>query len=536
MSFSTLMMALGGLGLLLLGMGMMTDGLKSAAGNKLHAFLERSTQTRFRAACTGFGITAIVQSSSAVIVTTLGFTNAGMLRLRQAAWVVFGSNLGTTMTAWIVALIGLKLRVEVVALPLIGIGMLLKLIMRSGRAPHIGVALAGFGVLFLGLGLLRDSFEGVAEWIPVEQLGAAGAWGIVLGVLVGALLTALIQSSSAALAIILTASVTGVFTPLLGAALVIGANLGTTSTSLLTTIGATTNARRLAMVHVAEKIVTGTIALILLVPMWWIASWLVGGDGRTNISTGLALYHTLFNVLGLILMAFFADHLLRAVERWIKQPELTSEKPRYLDDTVLQVPAMGVAAMHSEIKRVFKQLLVRGRKLVDASLPMPDDVDDVNTSVLLNTIEQFGTNLANQNLEGVSEQFINVNWALQECRQLRENLHELSDFSEAELNSALTQELRECLLVFFGSGQLKSKLQAGRDAQLDEYKLLRRNQRALLLDGVNRNLVPAHIATKRLQIIALFEETAKLVLRIADVIYPDPQLDQDNANPRHSPD
>ncbi|CAN0599213.1 unnamed protein product, partial [Laminaria digitata] len=172
-----------------------TDGLKAPAGNALQGFLERSTRTRLRAALAGFGITAIVQSSSAVIVATLGFTNAGMLRLKQAAWVVFGSNVGTTMTAWIVALIGLRIKVEVVALPLIGLGMLLKLFGNNRRAAHIGIALAGFGLLFLGLGMLRDAFIDVADWIPIERLGTSGAIGIALGVLFGALLTALIQSS-----------------------------------------------------------------------------------------------------------------------------------------------------------------------------------------------------------------------------------------------------------------------------------------------------------------------------------------------------
>ncbi|MEQ8801912.1 MAG: Na/Pi symporter, partial [Haliea sp.] len=137
MAWLTLTMSLGGLGLLLLGMGMMTDGLKAAAGNSLQGFLERSTQTRLRAAMAGFGITALVQSSSAVIVATLGFTNAGMLRLKQAAWVVFGSNVGTTMTAWIVALVGLRIKVELIALPLIGIGMLLKLFFSKGRSAHV---------------------------------------------------------------------------------------------------------------------------------------------------------------------------------------------------------------------------------------------------------------------------------------------------------------------------------------------------------------------------------------------------------------
>lgn len=137
MSLSLLTYALGGLGLLLLGMGMMTDGLKAAAGSSLQGFLERSTRTRLRAALVGFSITAVVQSSSAVIVTTLGFTNAGMLTLRQAAWVVFGSNLGTTMTAWIVALVGLRIKVELFALPVIGLGMLARLLQPESRLAHV---------------------------------------------------------------------------------------------------------------------------------------------------------------------------------------------------------------------------------------------------------------------------------------------------------------------------------------------------------------------------------------------------------------
>src|SRR5690554_2391250 len=133
MDFTTIMLAFGGVGLLLLGMQLITEGLKNAAGSHLHSFLERTTQTRIRAAATGFGITALVQSSGAVIVTTLGFTNAGILSLRQAAWVVFGSNLGTTMKAWLVALVGLNLNVELFALPIIGIGMFANLLFHKGR-------------------------------------------------------------------------------------------------------------------------------------------------------------------------------------------------------------------------------------------------------------------------------------------------------------------------------------------------------------------------------------------------------------------
>ena len=521
MAWMTLTLSLGGLGLLLLGMAMMTDGLKAAAGNSLQGFLERSTRTRLRAALAGFGITALVQSSSAVIVATLGFTNAGMLRLKQAAWVVFGSNVGTTMTAWIVALIGLRIKVEVVALPLIGVGMLLKLFGDNRRAAHIGIALAGFGLLFLGLGMLRDAFIDVADWIPIERLGASGVLGIVLGVVFGALLTALIQSSSAALAIVLTASVTGVLTPLLGASLVIGANIGTTATSLLASIGATANARRLALVHVVEKMFTGVIALILLGPLWWISEQLSGGaDGRTNISTGLALFHTLFNLLGLALMWLLADRLLRLVERWVKQPELSSERLRYLDDTVLALPAMGVNAMHSEIKRVFKQLLSRGRIIIDPDRePAPEET--IHTGVLLAAIADYGNRIGAQHLNnGLSEQFLNLNWAREECMQLRDLFLEIAEFSQADINAALTPSLQEALLALMRSGELKQLTLEGRREQLQTVKRLRRQRRAELLEQIGNGLLAAPEATRRLHVVALFEGAAKHILHIAEVIYP----------------
>lgn len=521
MAWLTLTMSLGGLGLLLLGMGMMTDGLKAAAGNSLQAFLERSTKTRLRAALAGFGITALVQSSSAVIVATLGFTNAGMLRLKQAAWVVFGSNVGTTMTAWIVALIGLRIKVEIIALPLIGIGMLLKLFFSRGRSAHIGVALAGFGLLFLGLGMLRDAFIDVADWIPIDQLGTEGVNGIILGVLFGALLTALIQSSSAALAIILTASVTGVLTPLLGASLVIGANVGTTVTSLLASIGATANARRLALVHVIEKALTAVIALILLVPLWWISEQLAGGAGRTNISTGLALFHTLFNLLGLLLMWLLADRVLRQVERWIKQPELSSEKLRYLDDTVLALPAMGVSATHSEIKRVFKQLLARGGKIIDPDkAPAPEE--SIRTGVLLAAIAEYGNRIGAQNLgDGLSETFLNLYWAREECVQLRDLLLELADLPQTDINAALTPELQEAFLGIMRSGELKHLDLEHRIARLQEIQRLRRLRRAELLGHIGSGLMTAPDATRLLHIVGLFEDSAKRILHIAEVIYPE---------------
>lgn len=531
MTFTDWAMSLGGIGFLLLGMSMMTEGLKAAAGDSLRTILERSTQTRMRSLMTGFSLTALVQSSSAVIMTTLGFTNAGMLTMRKAAWVVFGSNVGTTMTAWIVALIGLKIRVDVVALPLIGLGMLLHLFLRGGRWKHLGFAAAGFGLLFFGLGALRDAFDNIAAVLPVDQIASVGMWGVVLGVLAGAVLTLLMQSSSAALAIVLTAAVTGVFTPLIGASLVIGANVGTTGTSILASIGATPNARRLAWVHVLQKGFTSVIALLLLWPMWLTADYIAVQTGGT-ITTALAVYHTLFNVLGVALMWVFAERLFRFVERRIKQAELMSEKPRYLDKTVLTSSAMGVGAMQSELKRVFKQLLRRGRGvlgLVEGAaghslastaghsptsaaasaarhsptstatrdeLPAEsttDDesgegVEDLNTKVLLDRIGEFGDELAQVTALGdQSEAYLNCMGNIRQLHELRFNINSLRNYDSTEIHAALGPVLLQSLDDILGSGRLKLLNAGQRDRVLNDVASARQTRRGELLKALERS-------------------------------------------------
>ncbi|HAN66888.1 MAG TPA: hypothetical protein DCQ70_00170, partial [Halieaceae bacterium] len=285
--------------------------------------------------------------------------------------------------------------------------------------------------------------------------------------------------------------------------------------------GATANARRLALVHVAEKMFTGLIALILLGPLWWVSEQLSGGGaGRTNISTGLALFHTLFNLLGLLLMWLLADRLLRLVERWVKQPELTSERLRYLDDTVLALPAMGVNAMHSEIKRVFKQLLSRGGIIIDPDRE-PAAEETLHTGVLLAAIAEYGNRIGAQHLDnGLSEQFLNLNWVREECMQLRDLFLELADIPQADITAALTPALQEALLGLMRSGELKQLTLEARLERKQLLKRLRRQRRAELLEQIGSGLLSAPEATRRLHVVALLEDSAKRILHIAEVIYP----------------
>lgn len=340
----------GGLGLFLLGMGLMTDGLKLAAGPALHRILAGATRTRIHALGSGLLVTAMVQSSSAITVAAIGFVNAGLLALGPALWVLFGANVGTTMTGWIVALVGLKFKVEALAMPLVGLGALLRLTGEGRRRGAVGTALAGFGMLFMGIALLQQSFAGLAGQVRLPEGDGPAVVLAQLGI--GLMMTVLMQSSSAAMAITLTAAQGGLIGLSGAAAVVIGANVGTTVTALLATLGATSNARRAASAHVLFNLLTGVVALALL-PWLLHALDLVrkGLDLQPDPATQLALFHTTFNLLGVLLMWPLTSHLTRWLQQRFRGREDDAARPQFLDDTVLAVPTLALDALAREVAR-----------------------------------------------------------------------------------------------------------------------------------------------------------------------------------------
>jgi len=217
MTISVLMSSFGGLALFLLAMAMMTDGLKAFAGHHLRVMLERFTSTPLRGVVAGVVVTGLVQHSGAVTVAVIGFVNAGLMNLRQALGVVFGTNIGTTMTAWLVSLVGVGLNIQLLAMPLLAFGVVLKFSAVGSRWQGLGQALAGFGLFFMGLGILQAAFGSAAEQLSAH-LGGETSWSLFL--LVGFAATVLTQSSSAALALVITAAAGGLLTFEAGAAAV----------------------------------------------------------------------------------------------------------------------------------------------------------------------------------------------------------------------------------------------------------------------------------------------------------------------------
>jgi phosphate:Na+ symporter len=345
---------LGGVGLFLLGMTLMTDGLKLAAGKTLRNILENSTKTPMRGILSGALITSVVQSSGVVTVAIIGFVNAGLMDLGQAVSVIYGSNIGTTMTSWLVALIGFKINIKAFALPAIGLGMMLRLIKGPGRWGALGEALAGFGVFFVGIDVLKSGFEGLGNGVQLAWHGD-GLVSIVVYLVIGFFLTVIMQSSSAAIAIILTATAGGVISVADAAVTVIGANVGSTSTAALAVLGATPNAKRVAAAHVTFNVITGTVALLLLPLLLKFLVTIQHFLGQESGSvTVLALFHTLFNILGVLILRPVTRQMIRKLKGFFRSSEEDEAKPVYLDKNVISTPYLAMYALEKELERLGK--------------------------------------------------------------------------------------------------------------------------------------------------------------------------------------
>jgi len=347
---STTTTVLGGIGLFLLGMSVMTAGLKDLAGSKLRDTLRRMAATPLSGAFWGAFVTLVVQSSSATTMTTIGLVSAGLLTFAQGLGLVFGANVGTTGTGWLIALIGVRVSLTSFALPLIFFGALLRLLGRD-RVSASGAALAGFALVLLGLTTLQQGMAGAAEQLHPEDFPAvlgvglwSGLWGVMALIVLGLAMTALMQSSTAAIAVTLAAFYAGAIGLDQACALIIGQNIGTATSSALAAIGASSTAKRLALAYVLFKLVAAVIALVLFpltTPLMLRASDTVDGV------TLLAAYHTAYNVVGVAVLLPLIDRFTRFVERLL--PEKRSPLTRALDPAALATPLAAEEAVRRTV-------------------------------------------------------------------------------------------------------------------------------------------------------------------------------------------
>ncbi len=343
---------LAGLGIFLFGMHMMEESIRLLSGGAFRSMIRRYTDTNLKAILSGMTSTAILQSSSAVSLMVLAFVGAGIMTLTQAIAVMMGTKIGTTATAWIVAVFGFKFNIDAFSLPMIGIGGLgIILLAKSPKYVNISKFLVAFGFLFMGLDYMKTSVDDFSDAIDPEVFAGYGA---VVFALVGLVMTAVMQSSSATIAIVLTMLFSGVITFSSGAAMVIGANVGTTVTVLLGSIGGVASKKQASLSQLIFTVSTAVVTLILLPVLSWFVLTFLGFN--ENIVLGLALFHTLFNVIGVIVFFPFISKLAGFAEGRFREKEETFSK--YIHKTDPQVTDAGMEAFRREIARQLRYALM----------------------------------------------------------------------------------------------------------------------------------------------------------------------------------
>lgn len=363
---------LGALGMFLYGMNLMSAGLQKAAGSKLRNLLTAMTSNPFKGVMSGLGITSVIQSSSATTVMTVGFVNAGLLTLTQAIGVIMGANIGTTVTAWMVSLVGFKADVSALAVPLMAVGFILSLSKRDKRR-NISELIVGFALLFLGLSLMKESVPDLKETPEVlafiQEWTSFGFGSVLIFLLFGTVLTLVLQSSSATMALTLIMVNMGWIPFEMGAAMVLGENIGTTITANIAAAVGNANARRAALAHTVFNLFGVCWALILFTPFLELVgmtiTWLglpnplyidhtvaMTADEATSTLYGISMLHTLFNVINTFVLVWFTKQIANIVTRLIKDKKGAEEdvvKLKYIDAGPLSTAELSVEQARNEV-------------------------------------------------------------------------------------------------------------------------------------------------------------------------------------------
>jgi phosphate:Na+ symporter len=337
---------IGGIGLFILGMILMTEGLKSLAGDTLRGLLSRFTGGTMSSILSGASITAMVQSSHATIITTIGFVSAGLITFHQSLGIILGAHLGTTSTGWLVSLLGMKLKIGTVALPLAGVGAFLRLLGKD-RVASAGIVIAGFGLIFFGIDVMQVGMKGLSAYIDLSGFTGTGFVNRFLLVGFGIIMTVITQASSAAVAMTMAALNTGTIDLTQASALVIGQNIGTTLTAGIAAIGATSSARRTAAAHILFNLITGMVAFIILPYFIYFVGYIAHTFGVADDTITLAGFHSAFNILGIIIILPFLDPLTKLLTRII--PERGPYLTRHLDNSLINIPSVALETVRRTI-------------------------------------------------------------------------------------------------------------------------------------------------------------------------------------------
>lgn len=365
--FTDILTLLGSLGLFLYGMKVMSDALVKLAGERMRSILAATTSNRFFALITGFFITATIQSSSATTLMVVSFVNASLLTLSEAVGVIMGANIGTTVTAWLISILGFKVKMSAIAIPLVGVGFILSLAKNKQRQ-NLGLFIVGFAVLFIGLEFLKDSVPDIRNNPEVlaflSEYTTKGYLSVILFMIIGTLLTLIVQSSSATMALTILMTYEGWIPFDMAAAMVLGENIGTTITANLAALVANYHAKRAARAHFIFNSMGVIWMLILFYPFIGIVAEIVTRiegvspfHASVAIPVALSLFHTSFNILNALFLIGFLTLIVRVVEKLVPEvaePEIEIAQSKYLSDEYLEYSQTGIKALVDESLRLLE--------------------------------------------------------------------------------------------------------------------------------------------------------------------------------------
>ncbi|MFH1797784.1 MAG: Na/Pi cotransporter family protein [Candidatus Omnitrophota bacterium] len=442
----------GGLGLFFFGMQIMSEGLKNVAGERLKKILSAATKLPIIGVLVGAGVTCLIQSSSATTVMVVGFVNAGLLALRQAISVVLGANIGTTFTAWLVSSMSV-FKVTHYTLPIIGFGFAIKTFSKTKNAKFRGQILIGFGLLFLGLGFMKDAFVPLKSSQYLKDIFVGFSHNPILGVFVGMFFTILLQSSSATIAIVQVMAFNGLIGFPAAIPIILGDNIGTTITAQLAAVGSTLSARRVAMAHTLFNVI-GTAYMLIFVYIGWfekIINFIIPGDLTTfNIMFYIAVAHSFFNVTNTAVFLPFIGFLEKlSIFLVPKRKGAIEMAPQYLEKHLLATPPI---AMQQARRETVRMIGLASRSVSDSvkgflendiaalnSVPKFEQaIDNLQSAITQYLVELSQGNLSEEDSSGLPVLIHSVN-DIERIGDHAENIQEIAE-RKIENNIPLSDE------------------------------------------------------------------------------------------------
>jgi len=370
-----------GVAIFLFGMLMLEDGFKLLGGGVLERLLAGATRSVPRALTFGAAATTLLQSSSLVSIITISFLSAGLISLIGGVGVIFGANIGTTTGAWLVAGLGLKVDIAAYAMPMIALSIIL-VFQKSNVLRGIGYALGGLGFLFLGIHHMKEGFDAFKDQIDLTRFALGGIAGLIVYTLIGMVATVIMQSSHATMVLVITALAAGQITYENALALAIGGNVGTTITAIIGSLGANYQGKRLALAHLIFNTATAAVALAFISQLAQLVDWISAhaGIAADDYALKLAVFHTTFNVIGVLLMLPLLNRLVGFLERRIAAPAPTVSMPRFLTDAVDAFPQSLEGALRQEVDHLYDnaaKLILHGLNLHRHEIYATDTIEDV---------------------------------------------------------------------------------------------------------------------------------------------------------------